>query len=660
MDQPKPNRNNGAPSGAGEGDDTSTHDSSQSKTSHSSPSRSSTMSSSGATRTAAGNSPRRTSPTKIIRGPPRIKVERATEIFEDELAAPSCLRQLEDEGVDETVDASYRDASSRNKRSRRRISRPQLSSSKPNKMCHCFVVGILVQLLIGAVMLIIYMILKRKTHETNSQKGITTLPFLNYSSPVVEKIYLPPPPANIDHFCTMDKIIDPAGRQVCQAICSQAFCCHLSYIDDKSCWKDNKDACMAYGEPCAVLEPLHPTSSSQPKEHTTTVLPNALVLWGNANLVKPAPDQLSEFCAAAAFWGEDMMNSEEVSGASLTCHEICNSARCCWDQSLTNAADRCWTHPECRSYEEACGSLVSESSVSESTAATPQQDDHPVLQPAPLNITEYCQPESIQTNLEELLACQEVCLPAECCWNSALMNQCGATSSNEKCDAYKSTCAVLNTPLEPPSSGTTVQGGGGSGLDEMTAAPITGISTEDTATTITVDEPANNEILSYSVEVIRGACLNHDNAINKGRGRVTLCEQVCQSGSCCFSQYNSPNGDSFDSDTNSCPLYLPKNYCDKFASCHVIFAPVLSNTEQVQQACSNLSDLSDCVKVCAKATCCFTNNPWRACAATNNGSMICEEYSSCEVLYQGMDTQSDVPQGSDRNGNRRNLRAEAP
>ena len=588
------------------------------------------------------------------------KIEQCHESFEDELAAPSSLRQIQDERGMTEDNTSYRDTRSRKRRSRRSINAVQkklLFGATPNKLCHCLLVAILVQVLVVSVLLIIYILLSNGSKSQNQNSNTTVSP-VYYSNPIVESIYLAPPPEDIHHLCNMDKIITPAGRQACQEVCSRATCCSLAYMDVRSCWNNNVDACQAYGEACAVLEPLQPTSSkgqdNPQKEHSTTVMPNALVLWGNANLLKPAPEQLSGFCLATAFWGDDMMNSEEVAGAAMTCHEICNSARCCWDRSLTNAADRCWTHPRCRPYEEACSSSTFESQTTPSAPSSIVSilAGRPVLQEAPWNITNYCQPDRIQTSVHELLACQEMCLPVECCWNSASRDDCTAFSSTDKCDAYKSACGVLIGLVEPRSSETTTQG-------LLTVAPS--ISTEAITSENTNAEPATYEPpqQGYTKDIIRGACLNHDNNIAAASGRVTLCEQVCQPGSCCFSQSNSKDGDSVGSGIDSCPSYLPDDYCDKFGSCSVIFTTSLTKREKTQQACSNLSDLSDCVKICARATCCYTKNPWRACAATSAGNMICDDFLSCEILYQGMGTAIDAPK-SDRNGNGRRLRAGAP
>lgn len=624
------------------------------------------MSYSGAPIAAEDKSLRRSSSSRFERGAqhqsPGSKVEQSHEVFEDELAAPSSLRQFQDEvGVVEE-NTSYRDTRSRKRRSRRSINAAQknlFSGATPNNLCHCLLVAILAQVLIVAVLLIVYILLSNGSQSQN-QNDITTISPINYSNPYVEPIYLAPPPEDIHHLCTMDTIITPAGRQACQAVCSRATCCSLAYINAKSCWNNNVDVCQAYGEACAVLEPLQPTSAnkgqdSPQKEYITTVMPNALVLWGRDYLLKAAPDQLSGFCQAAAFWGEDMMNSEEVAGAAMTCHEICNSARCCWDRTLTNAADRCWTHPGCRPYEEACSgsSLASQSTtLASSSIVSTSEAGRPVLQEAPWNITNYCQPDRIETSVHELLACQEMCLPAECCWNSASRDDCAAISNTDKCDAYKSTCGVLIGLVAPQSSESTAQG-------TLTVAPT--IPTKDITSENTNAEPATNETQQgYTKEIIRGACLNHDNSIAAASGRVSLCEQVCQPGSCCFPQSNNQDGGSVGSDIDSCPAYLPDDYCDKFASCSVIFTPSLTTREQTQQACSNLSDLSDCVKICARATCCYTNNPWRVCAATSIGNMICDDFLSCEILYQGLGTAVDAPEASDRNGNGRRLRAGVP
>ena len=563
----------------------------------------------------------------------QTNIERAAEIFEDELAEPSSLRRQQDESVAAPKNNGKRRATRLHHGGRNQKLRtvsPVVLSHKPISCCYCLVSAIVVLVIVSLILVIVSYNENDEYLSQNDDESYT-------STSVNIPIHLPPPPANIRDHCNIDRILEPAGRQTCQEICSRAECCQHSYRSDRACWRDNQAACSTYHEACVVLEPLSPESESTRDQYPSNILLNAFVLWENPNLIRPAPSQLAELCQAVQFFGgQEAISKEEVYGASMTCHEICNTARCCWDRSLTNAADRCWTNPECPAYQEACEYLVAkDASVNNSEPTTKNtttdKTNNNMLKPVPSNVEALCQLDIIQVDLRALLACQQICLPAECCWNPFIAGQCQYVASDATCKNYRATCDVLNTPFN-------------------SSRTVTDVKQQVT----TVDKNDQNSALNYSAKTIRDACFNHNNFIATATGHVTLCEQVCQPGVCCFSpnaRFNAKIGT--ETESSSCPLYLPFDFCEKYASCEIVLTPLTpSNAVQVQQACSNLSDLSDCVNICARATCCFTNNPWRTCAVVDKGSRTtrCEEFQACEVLYQGLSAASD-------GGNQRNLRA---
>jgi hypothetical protein len=435
------------------------------------------------------------------------------------------------------------------------------------------------------------------------------------SLPRGEIVYLSPPPGNIDQFCREDA--DVGAMQACQEICDQAQCCHISRNEPGSCWNHNLQTCQDFIEACYVLDGK--SSREDDKNYfRATIFPNAQELWGNPDALPPAPDRLLETCKAAFSWESNPLSGEEASGASLSCHEVCQAAACCWDSTLTEAADRCWTHPNCGVYVEACRVLQKARDEQ-----IPQKEmtlaDIPS---AEADIADACNPNAIKRGINDLLACQEACLPAECCWNQATLHRCDSATT---CDGYVAACSVLTIPLNRPSEANTHP-------PQTMESPQMPERDENTTTMTAISESSSSTVPIpelYTLDTIRDVCLNHDNAVNLHEGQKTLCQQACHAGSCCFYE-----GGASGTFAQICPSYLPANFCDKYAPCEDIFTEAVRDwtRARVREACTALQDLSDCVTVCAQATCCFTKDPWKACAATHP-DVVCSDYHSCEILY---------------------------
>lgn len=414
---------------------------------------------------------------------------------------------------------------------------------------------------------------------------------------------LEPPPDDITFFCTKSNIETPLGLEKCLELCKPSACCHYSYLETGSCWIDNSAVCHAYEQVCSVLNPKSTSAPTSPSQ--LTVFPNAVVLWESPDLLPPAPDYLSETChAMALLQGE--YQSEETSGAAQTCQEICNKARCCWDTSLEKAADRCWTHPNCPHYTDACSALNENPKQQDAGEGFSGGFALSVPQ-APAKISSFCHSNKIENNLTDLLACQQACLSSECCWNSALLDVERCTY-DPQCPNYIDTCSILNEPFYPPSS------------DNVTAATTANATKE------------------YSPEVIWDVCYNHDNNINTGQ--PSLCEKVCQPATCCY-----------DLNSTACPTTYPSDFCDKYHPCQALVDDSHTPEAYVQRACSNLEDLSECVKKCSTSTCCFTTDASKACASTHP-DIKCSVYTACEILYKN--STNNLPQGTSRNAANQN------
>jgi hypothetical protein len=254
---------------------------------------------------------------------------------------------------------------------------------------------------------------------------------------------------------------------------------------------------------------------------------------------------------------------------------------------------------------------------------------------APQKLSQFCQPDKIQNNLQDLLACQQACIQAECCWNDSLMDT-QRCSYDPECPPYVQVCSVLNNPFWPPEDGD---------VDVITDETSTNNSnvgldvTSDSITTINDTDPTNDTDDSaeqyYAPEVIWDVCYNHNYVSSSSTSssstnqQPTLCEKVCAPGSCCF-----------DPSYAGCPSSYEETFCDRFHPCHVLVEGNTAASPQsyVQEACSNLQDLSECVTLCGTATCCFTSDINKACAATRP-DLNCDDYSACEILYRSKQRQ---------------------
>jgi hypothetical protein len=509
---------------------------------------------------------------------------------------------------------AYRDRMKRRRRGSGSLQRSWCSENR-----NLVIVGLLQFLAMTSLVLTFVAIEKNTTTPHVTTDPSTPDP----ASLPVEITYLMPPPDNIDQFCRTDA--DVGATQTCQEICDQAQCCHISRNMPGSCWNHNLQTCQDYIQACQVVDHRIPTSGDGKKYSRPTIFPNAKDLWDNPDALPPAPDRLSETCTAAfVMASKNPVLAEEASGASLSCHEVCHAASCCWDSSLTEPADRCWTHPNCEGYVEACQVLQKARGEQK---LQPLEMNVTDMHPATSHLADSCDPIAITQGIEELLECQEACLPAECCWNKAMLNRCETETT---CDGYATACSVLTIPFSRPSEPTTHQ------LQTMSPPelPERAENTHSTSiATLTHASDSNHSTLPipelYTLATIRDACWNHDNTVNNRNGQKNVCQQVCQAGSCCFY-----DGGASGIPTSVCPSYLPANFCDKYKPCDTIFMELTRTwtPTRVREACSDLQDLSDCVTVCAQATCCFTKDPWKACAATHPG-VVCSDYHSCEVLY---------------------------
>jgi hypothetical protein len=274
----------------------------------------------------------------------------------------------------------------------------------------------------------------------------------------------------------------------------------------------------------------------------------------------------------AAACSENSLDSE--AGFEL-CRDACMKAESCWKVSS------CSSTPECSQYAANCGKLVARLEDDEKPGSSGTFISLP-----PSNLDQICGTGSIMTNAG-YKSCEDNCLKARCCWKTGADPSCSDTTN---CPVWAD-CAVLNQATVPPVS------------SDPNLSPTEAPQTTTPAAT-------GEEV---TLKEIYDACYNHDNNIGSG---TSLCETLCEKGACCFQ------------DASTCAAVD----CSVFEPCGVVH-DAGNTAADVEEACSDEGDRSDCVALCSEVTCCFTSDVLKICEFTNPG-VVCEEYTACEVLYQ--------------------------
>jgi hypothetical protein len=411
----------------------------------------------------------------------------------------------------------------------------------------------------------------------------------------------------VEYKCADDKIDTEVGRNQCIFACSHAACC---FDPDTSCPHEDATFCNQY----SACQKIFDAKGS--------------IIRTSSPSIPQAPQFLDTACSKSSL---DTLPGYEM------CLGACTEAECCWKGDAS-----CLSQHACDGYQH-CVLLLEEEAMSTSAPG----DAENTFPEAPQYLAAACSAASLDTNAGFTM-CQDACMKAECCWK--------VTSCKERseCFDYATSCANLVARWDQT---------GGGGTDPVTAllpeAPhdlgdiceaskvltTEGYSSCQTECTKTeccwkagstnscvensqcqpwapctvlngAQDPAVAASQDYSLEQVFDACLNHDNSV--GRNHTSLCQVVCQAGTCCFDE------------TEDCPNTLD---CKVFEPCQLLHTEKAS---QVDKACDG-TDLAECVGVCAAATCCFTNDIAKICDVTSP-NIICRQYKACEILYKAEST----------------------
>ena len=339
------------------------------------------------------------------------------------------------------------------------------------------------------------------------------------------------------------------------------------------------EKCSGY-EPCKILA----GATSVLVEGTSTVAP--------ASSIPKPPSNLDQICT------EQSMD---------TCRALCNEAICCWKLAANTHTDdqgelvteavrgSCAAHEECVAYDP-CSELPEASN-----------SGHTLVGDAPDSLDTICNPPADQ--MDSIETCVEFCNEATCCWKTAKTSYkdannrtvtttvTGTCSHKPECEPYRA-CSTLEEDATSPSTLVT----------SPAPAPTGGISAPT--------QIGGSAELSESM--IYGACFNH---VDQPNVEKTMCEVVCEPGSCCY-QPDQDCAAGFD--------------CIKYEPCQKLAQEVDGTDAErtaVESACQNIADLADCVELCSDVTCCFTQDLQKACDVTRPGTE-CSDFIACEVLYE--------------------------
>ncbi|CAB9519966.1 expressed unknown protein [Seminavis robusta] len=400
--------------------------------------------------------------------------------------------------------------------------------------------------------------------------------------------------------CADSKLSTEVGRNQCIFACSHAACC---FDPGATCPHQDARFCSQYQACQKIFDD------------------NGQVIQGGsaaaaAAQIPVAPQFLDTACSKSSL---DTLPGYEM------CLGACTEAECCWKNDA-----KCLGESACDGYHH-CVSLLDQGATSAPEASS--------IPAAPQYLAAACSSASLDTNAGFQM-CQDACMKAECCWK--------VTSCSEKaeCSSYATHCANLvarldqtNAPvdavlpeaphdLDQTCAATTVLAPSGfskcqtecekteccwkAGAPDSCVAN-SGCQPWAPCTVMNgAQDPTAAAAQDYTIEQVFDACLNHDN--NVGKNHTSLCQVVCQAGTCCFDE------------SKDCPTTID---CKVFEPCQVLHK---EKATQVETACGG-DDLAECVGVCAAATCCFTNDIAKICDITSP-DVVCRQYKACEILYK--------------------------
>lgn len=365
---------------------------------------------------------------------------------------------------------------------------------------------------------------------------------------------LPPPPADLASKCTISALQTPAGTQECESACEEAECCSVPAGFALSCQLGNEVTCPKYQQYCNVLDWNIPNTSNdkttdivraisseppavtpvlQPPIPVPTQAPQALVqppipspattiTPGGENADFPAQDtsgtsplkkQISDACEDNGF------EPIALPGQLSVCEQFCQNSQCCFNHyCVPPAGIDCLDYSPCfilyNEEDQGTTDNTKTDATSANSAARNSTTNTNQSTGLALQIQQTCDSNAIEPTRS---LCPTLCAPGACCFEPHLA--CSAVN----CDLY----AACH--------------------DALYSNYVDSISSSSGSSAMSGTHTTEGEVLD--------ACNNHSNSNGVSS---SLCEQICQEGSCCF-QGTSRSAQCSDT------------FCRTYSACQVVF-----------------------------------------------------------------------------------------
>jgi hypothetical protein len=230
---------------------------------------------------------------------------------------------------------------------------------------------------------------------------------------------------DVDTLCTPDAISKMQGLSKCKDICTVASCCHAPENgEEENCFNLFPDFCEDYLS-CNILQqgPDIPTLVALDSHEGQNEASEAQDVQENNASIPPSP--VSEACRP------ELLDNPE---SKTICQDLCVSFTCCFVPD-PNTGVTCYdSNPSCSGWGAPCGNLFN-TVVTQDSAST-ESLESTTTSGLKETIDLACDFSRFPDTRAE---CDELCDPAECCFESP--NHC--TLSADQCGTTYSSCKVL-------------------------------------------------------------------------------------------------------------------------------------------------------------------------------------------------------------------------
>jgi len=435
--------------------------------------------------------------------------------------------------------------------------------------------------------------------------------------------------------CANDNLMEVQGRQHCQHLCGDRFCC-FDKDPNYNCVKEKQNQCVAFAACQDLLNagsleaPMPAPSPTRPPPTQAAPTESKLGLDDN--------QALSRICSDSQLATIDGMRS---------CHDACAPILCCWSQDFNaNCYDDHWK--EC-DVSQPCSFLAKPNNAVENPDSVRKKE-----------VDAACSLDQTST-VDGLKACHQICAHRLCCFVSDGMTS--SCSGNDGMCADYQACQVLVNQI--PADATlvedvddacakdTIRRGGKDACVDL-CAQRSCCFTEGIGGCYGTDKtwcdeyalcrdvyeyvpPAqdaqdDDDVLEDEVDTI---CAESK---LKNKSGLTICHEVCDPKFCCFDPKESVNCYNDNPDT-----------CDNYQGCINLYEyediDYKSQLEfEIEDLCSSSKIRSStgksmCQQICKTQASCFNGG-------NDSGSSQCKQFAACKNLDEYSTSSPSLPASS--------------